>query len=114
MRKTGLSGWARWQAFAAAIVIGLVGWSVASPDSAFAHSEEDMAKMVGDHGGSVRAAMTSVPIWQYVIAVALQVIAIYFLVRLAGRIYSGAMLKTSGKLKAKEALVRSKDGADAV
>lgn len=62
----------------------------------------------------VRAAMTSVPIWQYVIAVALQVIAIYFLVRLAGRIYSGAMLKTSGKLKAKEALVRSKDGADAV
>lgn len=56
MRKTGLSGWARWQAFAAAIVIGLAGWSVASPDSAFAHSEEDMAKMVGDHGGSVRAA----------------------------------------------------------
>ena len=57
----------------------------------------------------VRAAMTSVPLWQYVVAVALQVAAIYFLVRLAGRIYSGAMLKTTGNLKAREALARSHD-----
>lgn len=62
----------------------------------------------------VRAAMIDVPIWQYVLAVALQVAAIYFLVRLAARIYSGAMLKTSGRLKAKEALARSRDGADAI
>lgn len=58
----------------------------------------------------VRAALTSVPIWQYVVAIVLQVAAIYLLVRVAGRIYSGAMLKTSGKLKAKEAIARSRDG----
>ena len=56
MRETGLSGWMRLQAFAAAIAIGVAGWSAVSPGAALAHSEEDMAKMVGDHGGSVRAA----------------------------------------------------------
>ncbi|WP_194291489.1 ABC transporter permease [Cumulibacter manganitolerans] len=62
----------------------------------------------------VRAAMSSVPLWQYVVAVVLQVAAVYLLVRLAARIYAGAMLKTSGKLKAREALARSREGADAV
>ncbi|OJW64602.1 MAG: hypothetical protein BGO65_16705 [Afipia sp. 64-13] len=56
MRETGLSGWMRLQAFAAALAIGFAGWSAVSPGAALAHSEEDMAKMVGDHGGSVRAA----------------------------------------------------------
>ena len=62
----------------------------------------------------VRAAMSSVPVWQYVVAIVLQVAAIYLLVRLAGRIYSGALLKTSGKLKIKDAIARSRDTTDAV
>ena len=57
----------------------------------------------------VRAAMSDVPMYQYAIAVVLQVIAIVLLVRLAGRVYAGAMLKTSGKLKVKEALAQSKE-----
>ena len=57
----------------------------------------------------VRAAMSDVPIYQYTIAVVLQVIAIVLVVRLAGRVYAGAMLKTSGKLKIKEALAQSKE-----
>lgn len=62
----------------------------------------------------VRAAMATVPFWQYVVAVGLQLIAIYLLVRIAARIYSGAMLKTSGKLKVAEAIRRSSDEADTV
>ncbi|PRZ41161.1 ABC-2 type transport system permease protein [Antricoccus suffuscus] len=57
----------------------------------------------------VRAAMSDVPVYQYAIAVVLQVIAIVLLVRLAGRVYAGAMLKTSGKLKIKDALAQSKE-----
>lgn len=57
----------------------------------------------------VRAAMTGVPMYQYAIAVVLQLIAIVLLVRLAGRVYAGAMLKTSGKLKIKDALAQSKE-----
>ena len=60
----------------------------------------------------VRAAMTAVPIWQYVVAVVLQILAVYLLVRLAARIYSGAMLKTTGKLKIKEAIRRDSDEAE--
>ncbi|WP_106849887.1 ABC transporter permease [Blastococcus sp. Marseille-P5729] len=59
----------------------------------------------------VRAAMTSVPMWQYAIAILLQVIAVYLLVRVAARIYSGALLRTSGKLKVREALARDEDGS---
>lgn len=57
----------------------------------------------------VRAAMSDVPIYQYTIAVVLQIIAIVLMVRLAGRVYAGAMLKTSGKLKIKDALAQSKE-----
>lgn len=60
----------------------------------------------------VRAAVSSVPIWQYVVAVGLQLLAIYLLVRLAARIYSGAMLKTSGKVKVAEAIRRAGDDPD--
>ncbi len=56
MRGTGLSGWVRLQAFFTAAAIAVAAWCAVSPNAAFAHSEEDMAKMVGDHGGSVRAA----------------------------------------------------------
>lgn len=57
----------------------------------------------------VRAAMSAVPVWQYVVAVVLQIAAVYLLVRLAARVYSGAMLKTSGKLKVAEAIRRDGD-----
>lgn len=56
----------------------------------------------------VRAAMTDVPIWQYVVAIVLQVAAIYFLIRVAARVYSGAMLRTSGKLKARDAIANDR------
>lgn len=52
----------------------------------------------------VRSAMTSVPIWEYGLAVLLQVVAIVLIIRLAGRVYAGAMLRTGGKVKLKEAL----------
>lgn len=58
----------------------------------------------------VRAAVTEVPIWQYAVAIGLQLIAIYLLVRLAARIYTGAMLKTSGSMKYREAMARGRDG----
>ena len=57
----------------------------------------------------VRAAMSDVPAYQYTLAVVLQVIAIVLMVRLAGRVYAGAMLKTSGKLKIKDALAQSRE-----
>lgn len=56
----------------------------------------------------VRSAMVSVPWYEYVIAVVLQIVAIIALIRLAGRIYAGAMLRTGGKIKMKEALAGSK------
>lgn len=56
MRVAGLSGWLQLRTFCAAAVLAVAGWWAIPPDAAFAHSEEDMAKMVGDHGGSVRAS----------------------------------------------------------
>lgn len=43
----------------------------------------------------VRAALESIPVWQYVAAVAIALAAIALLTRLAGRIYRGALLKTN-------------------
>jgi ABC-2 type transport system permease protein len=52
----------------------------------------------------VRQAAGHVPLWQIALAVVLMLIAIGLVVRLAGRIYSGALLRTSGKTKLRDAL----------
>jgi ABC-2 type transport system permease protein len=52
----------------------------------------------------VRMAGGGVPWWQVVLAVVLQLAAIALVVRLGGRIYAGALLRTSGKTKLREAL----------
>jgi ABC-2 type transport system permease protein len=52
----------------------------------------------------VRQAAGEVALWEIALAVALMVLAIVLVVRLGGRIYSGALLRTGGKIKMREAL----------
>jgi ABC-2 type transport system permease protein len=52
----------------------------------------------------VRMAGGGVPWWEVLLAVGLQIVAIVLVVRLGGRIYAGALLRTSGKTKLREAL----------
>ena len=51
----------------------------------------------------VRIANGSVPWWQIAVSVALMAATIYGMVRLAGRIYAGAVLRTGGRVKLREA-----------
>lgn len=50
-----------------------------------------------------RIAHGGVPVWQIVGAVALVVVSVYALVRLAGRIYAGGVLRFGGRVSLKEA-----------
>jgi len=52
----------------------------------------------------VRQAAGDVAVWEVGLAVALMFAAIAIIVRLGGRIYAGALLRTGGKLKMREAL----------
>lgn len=52
----------------------------------------------------VRMAAGGVAAWEVVLAVVLMLVAIAVVVRLGGRIYAGALLRTSGKTKLREAL----------
>jgi ABC-2 type transport system permease protein len=52
----------------------------------------------------VRMAGGGVPLWEVALAVALMLVAIALVVRVGGRIYAGALLRTSGKTKIREAL----------
>jgi ABC-2 type transport system permease protein len=52
----------------------------------------------------VRMAGGGVAWWQVLLAVVIQLVAIALVVRLGGRIYAGALLRTSGKTKLREAL----------
>jgi ABC-2 type transport system permease protein len=52
----------------------------------------------------VRQAAGDVPLWEIVLAVVLMLAAIALIVRLGGRIYAGALLRTGGKTKLREAL----------
>jgi ABC-2 type transport system permease protein len=52
----------------------------------------------------VRQAAGDVAIWEMGLAVVLMLVAIGLIVRLGGRIYAGALLRTSGKTKLREAL----------
>jgi ABC-2 type transport system permease protein len=52
----------------------------------------------------VRQAAGSVAAWEIALAVVLMLAAIALVVRLGGRIYAGALLRTSGRTKLREAL----------
>jgi ABC-2 type transport system permease protein len=52
----------------------------------------------------VRMAAGDVTWWQAVLAVVLMLVAIALVVRLGGRVYAGALLRTGGKTKLREAL----------
>jgi ABC-2 type transport system permease protein len=52
----------------------------------------------------VRQAAGEAPGWEVALAVALMLVAIGLAVRLGGRVYSGALLRTSGKTRLREAL----------
>lgn len=51
----------------------------------------------------IRVALDAIPGWQFALSVAISVVAILILVRVAGRIYSGALLRFSGRTKFREA-----------
>ena len=51
----------------------------------------------------LRAALTDVPAWQMAVAVALMIVAILALVRAGGRVYRGAVLRTSGRVRLRQA-----------
>lgn len=52
----------------------------------------------------VRMAAGEVPVWQALLAVAVMLVAIAVVVRVGGRVYAGALLRTGGKTKLREAL----------
>jgi ABC-2 type transport system permease protein len=52
----------------------------------------------------VRQAAGEVAVWEVALAVVLMLVAIALIVRLGGRVYAGALLRTSGKTKIREAL----------
>jgi ABC-2 type transport system permease protein len=52
----------------------------------------------------VRQAAGEVALWEVGVAVVLMLVAIALVVRLGGRVYSGALLRTSGRTRLKEAL----------
>jgi ABC-2 type transport system permease protein len=52
----------------------------------------------------VRMAAGGAALWEVLVAVVIMLVAIVLVVRLAGRIYAGALLRTSGRTKIREAL----------
>jgi ABC-2 type transport system permease protein len=52
----------------------------------------------------VRMAAGQAEVWEVGLAVVLMLVAIALIVRLGGRVYAGALLRTSGKVKLREAL----------
>jgi ABC-2 type transport system permease protein len=51
----------------------------------------------------VRAALDSIPAWEYALAVVITAASIVGLVVVAGRIYSGALLSYGGRVKLRDA-----------
>ena len=51
----------------------------------------------------VRAAVSDVPTWEVVLAIGIVVVSVYGLVRLGGRIYTGAILKLGSKVRLRDA-----------
>jgi ABC-2 type transport system permease protein len=57
----------------------------------------------------MRAATGELPAWEGATAVVLMLIAIYGMIRFAGRMYTGAVLRTGAKVRIREALRASSD-----
>ena len=57
----------------------------------------------------MRAATGELPVWEGVAAVVLMLIAIYGMIRFAGRMYTGAVLRTGAKVRIREAWRASSD-----
>jgi ABC-2 type transport system permease protein len=57
----------------------------------------------------VRIAAGEAPVWQVVLAVVLMLAAIAVVVRIGGRVYAGALLRTGGKIKIREALAAGRN-----
>jgi ABC-2 type transport system permease protein len=77
---------------------------------ATAESPESLAAFVGSllpptapMVMTVRMAQGGVPWWQIVLSVALMVVTVYAMVQLAGRIYTGAVLRIGRRVRLKEA-----------
>lgn len=51
----------------------------------------------------VRSAVGNAPFWEVALSVVLVLVAIYLLVRIGARVYTGALLRTGGKVKLREA-----------
>lgn len=51
----------------------------------------------------MRAATGNLPVWEGVAAVVLMLIAIYAMIRIAGRMYTGAVLRTGAKVRIRDA-----------
>ena len=51
----------------------------------------------------VRSAVGNAPFWEVALSVVLVLAAIYLLVRIGARVYTGALLRTGGKVKLREA-----------
>jgi ABC-2 type transport system permease protein len=51
-----------------------------------------------------RSALVGVPLWEHVLAVATVLATIYFLIRIAGRIYEGCLLRSGPRLDLRAAL----------
>jgi ABC-2 type transport system permease protein len=51
----------------------------------------------------VRAAVGSAPPWEVALSIVLVALAIVLLVRIGARVYTGALLRTGGKVKLREA-----------
>jgi len=51
----------------------------------------------------VRVALDAIPLWQFVASVAITIVTIIVLVRIAGRIYSGGLLRYGGRVGFREA-----------
>nr|PZN31577.1 MAG: hypothetical protein DIU67_09480 [Actinomycetota bacterium] len=51
----------------------------------------------------VRVVMEAIPAWQFALSVVLSIVAVVVLIRVAGRIYSGALLRFGTRTKFREA-----------
>ena len=79
-----------------------------SPDSGFVH----VASLVPPFSTMVmpiRWAAGDAPAWEVLLAIALMLVAVVLLIRLAGRIYAGAVLRSGPKVKLKDALAAGRE-----
>lgn len=51
----------------------------------------------------IRVAFGEIPLWQHALALAITLAGIYLLVRLAGRVYAGGLLRTGARVKVRDA-----------